>query len=297
MLITARFLFVLLFAFSVSASAKSAEDGKFEKYWYAGKAEITSYGLSQARYGEKHPGYAVLIFVTEDFSRSKHVKLDNPSSAGGDAVRVLKLNLVKKFNTGVYRYSTMSSVFTPVEGKDPRTLKATLSSQEWCGNVFAQLNLKGNRYRARTYSYFESDGDRNFKIPGAFLEDEIWTRARINPASLPTGRIKVVPGLLITRLLHTRLGVEEADAKISTPKKGVTRYSLYFPDTERVFEMDFETDFPHKIVSWREEYQSGWGAGAPRVESVARIKKTLLSDYWKRNRLSDVKMRKQLGIE
>ena len=51
---------------------------EFKNYWYAGKAEITSYKLEQARYGELHSGYAVLVYVTEDFSVSKHVKLDNP---------------------------------------------------------------------------------------------------------------------------------------------------------------------------------------------------------------------------
>ena len=78
----------------------SAEAGDFDAYWYQGKAEITSYRLEQARYGEIHPGHAVLVFVTEDFSRTKQVKLDNPRAAGNDAVKILKLNATKKFNTG-----------------------------------------------------------------------------------------------------------------------------------------------------------------------------------------------------
>ena len=35
---------------------------EFNAYWYAGKAEITSYSLQQARYGELRDGHAVLIF-------------------------------------------------------------------------------------------------------------------------------------------------------------------------------------------------------------------------------------------
>lgn len=277
--------------------SSSADTGRFKDYWYAGKAEITSYELTQARYGDTHSGYAVLIFVTEDFSRSRHVKLDRPERAGKDAVKVLKLNFIRKFNTGIYRYSTMSSVFTPVSGKDLRSLKVTLSSQEWCGHVFAQLNLDGGRYRGKSFSYFEGEGDREFKVKGKFLEDEIWTRARIDPESLPTGRIEVVPGLLITRLLHTELGAEPADAAISSPREGVSRYSLFFPETERVFEMDFESGFPHRIVSWREVYESGRGAGAGRLETAAVMKKTLLSDYWNRNSPPDAEMRKVLGIQ
>ena len=34
------------------------------EYWYAGEAEITSYELNQARYGEIHKGKAVTVFVT-----------------------------------------------------------------------------------------------------------------------------------------------------------------------------------------------------------------------------------------
>jgi len=39
----------------------------FKQYWYAGDAEITSYRLKQARYGELWDGNAVLIYVTEPF--------------------------------------------------------------------------------------------------------------------------------------------------------------------------------------------------------------------------------------
>jgi len=63
----------LLFLLTVSGltadAAPPAEE--FGAYWYQGKAELTSYTLEQARYGEVHPGEAVLVFVTEDFSKSK----------------------------------------------------------------------------------------------------------------------------------------------------------------------------------------------------------------------------------
>ena len=56
----------------------------FKNYWYQGKAEVASYKLEQARYGEMRDGHAVLVFVTEDFSKSKQVKLDNSQRAGKD---------------------------------------------------------------------------------------------------------------------------------------------------------------------------------------------------------------------
>ena len=73
----------------------------FGSYWFQGKAELTSYTLSQARYGELHPGEAILIFVTEDFSRKKQVKLDDPAAAGADKVPVLKLNFEKNENVRI----------------------------------------------------------------------------------------------------------------------------------------------------------------------------------------------------
>ena len=96
----------------------------FRKYWYNGTAEVSSYGLVQDRYGESRPGDAVLIFVTEPFSIKKQVKLDYPDQASRDRISVLKLNQVRKLNTGISDYSTMTSTFTPVEVKDhPRTIR------------------------------------------------------------------------------------------------------------------------------------------------------------------------------
>ncbi|MEQ8572775.1 MAG: hypothetical protein RIB63_01840, partial [Fulvivirga sp.] len=53
----------------------SVSTPEFADNWYAGKAELVSYNLKQSRYGEVHDGKAVLIFVTEPFSKKKQVKL------------------------------------------------------------------------------------------------------------------------------------------------------------------------------------------------------------------------------
>ena len=49
---------------------------QFKDYWYAGKAEITSYKLEQSRYGELRDGKAVLVYVTEPFLPKAQVKAD-----------------------------------------------------------------------------------------------------------------------------------------------------------------------------------------------------------------------------
>ncbi|HSI78817.1 MAG TPA: hypothetical protein VK957_23185, partial [Lunatimonas sp.] len=108
--------FIALFLFS-SCGPDKREGIDFDKwgsYWYNGEAEISAFDLTQYRYGESREGEAVLIFVTEDLSKKKQVKLDNPQDAGRDAVKVLKLNMTKSFTTGIYPYNMMLSVFSPV---------------------------------------------------------------------------------------------------------------------------------------------------------------------------------------
>ena len=77
-------------------SPRSKLSQEFKTYWYSGQAEITSYKLQQARYGELRNGTAVLVYVTEDFLPETQVKADNYSE---DNIPVLKLNATKNFNT------------------------------------------------------------------------------------------------------------------------------------------------------------------------------------------------------
>ena len=102
-----------------------AEHTQFNEYWYAGLAEVSGYDLLQSRYGEIHEGKAAMIFVTEPFSKKKQVKLDNPGQAGKDNTSVLKLNSTRKFLTGIYPYSMMTSVFT---GSKPATVAANAAT-------------------------------------------------------------------------------------------------------------------------------------------------------------------------
>lgn len=275
------------------------ESSEFKDYWYSGKAEITSYRMEQARYGELHGGYAVLVFVTEDFSKRNQVKLDDPEGAGGDAVKVLKLNKIKKFDTGIYDYSMMNSVFTPVHIDDyPNTLKISSSSQEWCGNTYKQLNLTDEDYKVRSYSYFESEGDGDFNLDREFLEDEIWTRIRLDPGSLPVGEIKMIPGVLASRLSHRELRVETARASLREHPvgPGMMDYRIEYPEAGRSLEVTFEESFPFEIVSWEETSIRGFGENARKLTTRAVRNKTLVTDYWNKNSAVDKAFKEELGI-
>ena len=171
----------------IKANPLSAD---FKKYWYAGEAEITTYDLQQARYGELREGKAVMIYVTEPFVPGKQVKADRSDPSN---ISVLKLNSTKNFLTGIYPYSLMSSTFYPVEDNQ-HAIKVTSSIQEWCGQVFAQLNNR-ERFEVRSFSYFESEGDQQLELDKVTLENEIWTRIRLNPENLPSGEFEMLPAL------------------------------------------------------------------------------------------------------
>lgn len=294
------FIFIFSISFITAVGASNPYDTQeFKNYWYSGNAEITTYKLEQARYGEIHKGHAVLIFVTEDFSKNKQVKLDNPSANKEDAVKVLKLNLIKKFNTGIYRYSIMESVFTPVYSeKDPNTLKLTSSSQEWCGNVFTQLNLGKEYYNVELFSYFESEGDKNYQIEKSFMEDEIFTRIRLNPGNLPTGKISLIPSLIVSRLKHQDIKPVNAVARLTEiPEKNEMSYSLVFPDTGRKLNITFEKNFPYEIISWEEVYKSGFGQNSKELVTRAVRDKSIMIDYWNKNSTFDEVLRDKMGLE
>ena len=267
----------------------SISNNQFKDYWYQGKAEITSYDLQQSRYGEIHKGDAVLIFVTEDFSKKKQVKLDYPSKNPKDAVPILKLNATRKFNTGIYPYSTMQSIFTPVNQKENSgSLKISTSSQEWCGHTFMQLNQKGENYQVQSNSYFESEGDTNSKIEKVLLEDEIFNLIRINPEILPKGKIEIIPSTLFTRFNHTEFKTEDATTLLEE-NNGAMVYSIQYQSMDRKLVINFEKSFPHQILSW-EETSRGKTTSATK-------KKTILLDYWSKNGVADLKYRADLGLD
>ena len=271
---------------------------EFNDYWYKGEAEITSYHLEQARYGEIHQGQAVLVFVTEPFSKSQQVKLDYPTQNKSDEVPVFKLNTTKKFNTGIYPYSMMSSVFAPVDlAQYPHPLKLTVSSQEWCGQTFLQLNNQAQTYEVDSRSYFEREGDQQLSLAKTWLEDELWTRMRMNPNALPVGNLSVIPSAFYTRLRHTEFGPMEAIATLTedTTNPQLKTYTLKYPGQSRTLSIHFESTFPYAIQGWEETYPSGFGSPQMLTTKATAINR-IMNDYWAHNRNVDLPLRRELGL-
>lgn len=258
----------------------------FKAYWYQGEAEITSYKLEQARYGEIRKGNAVLVFVTEPFLKSEQVKADQASSKN---TSVLKLNATKNFNTGIYPYSIMQSVFYPV-ANNQHALKIACSVQEWCGQVYTQLNNRAD-FEVRSHSYFEGEADEEFNLNKGILENQLWTQLRINPKSLPTGNVDIIPAFEFLRLRHIPFKAYSASAELTQ-----NQYKLTYPELNRTLQITFNPQFPFDIVSWEETFISGQGEKAKELTTKATRIETIKSDYWNKNTNADSGLRESLRL-
>jgi len=293
------YISIILFIHVLNAQ-EGINNPKFKNYWYSKGAEISKYNLSQSRYGENHEGNAMLIFVTEPMNPKLQVKSDKKRD---NNVNVLKLNATRKFNTGVYPYSIMTSTFMPIDIKKyPNPLKISFSSQEWCGHVFAQMNLKNNKYLLDSKSYFESESDVITTLPKNYTEDGIMLLIRLNPSTLPKGKFKLIPSLLISRLLHKPLNAIDVTANIQKTKEkslegnSMLQYTIKFPELKRVLEISFEENFPHRIQKWKDTYPPHPYFGNKPLTTIATRTHTLYSPYWSKNKNKDRALSKKLGL-
>lgn len=262
----------------------------FKAYWYAGQAEISSYQLEQARYGEIHEGEAVLVYVTEPFAAKKQVKADKHRNSNID---VLKLNSTKKFLTGIYPYSMMSSTFSPLKQKD-HAIKSTFSVQEWCGQTYLQLNNR-EQFELTLHSYFERDADQQIKLEKQALENDVWNTIRINPKELAVGEITMIPNLEYLTLQQKEKKAYAATASLN--QEGfMSTYSLHYPKLNRSLRIRFTTQFPHIIESWEETTTSDFGQAGKTLTTKAKRIKSIKIDYWNRHNVSDLVYRDSLGL-
>ncbi|MBO3098248.1 septum formation inhibitor Maf [Gelidibacter pelagius] len=259
---------------------------KFKTYWFNNEAEITSYTLEQGRYGEIREGNAVLVFVTEPFLREEQVKADEASSTN---IPVLKLNATKNFNTGIYPYSIMQSIFYPL-ANNQHALKISSSVQEWCGHVYTQLNNR-SEFEVVSHSYFEGEADESFGLGKAILENELWTQLRINPESLPTGDLEIIPSFEFLRLRHIPFKAYAASAELLSGT-----YTITYPDLNRSLSINFNPQFPFDITSWEETFISGYGESAKPLTTKATKINTIKSDYWNKTTNDDFSLRESLGL-
>lgn len=262
---------------------------KFQEYWYSGEAEITSYTLLQERYGEIREGTAVAIFVSEDFLPNEQVKPDKISE---DNISVLKLNSTKNFTTGIYPYSILNSIFSPLKIQD-HPEKVSSSVQEWCGQMFMQLNSKQD-FEIVSHSYFENEADQNLTLPKTWLEDEIWNRIRINPEELPIENITMIPSFEYLQMRHKERKPYSVIVNLKQ-EDSISIYHLKYPDLERELRIFFKSHFPYTIEKWEEKIQNP--KDSLDLKTTATKLKRIKSKYWEKNNNKHSSLRDSLGLK
>ncbi len=264
-------------------AAVSVTGADFETHWRDGQAEVSGYRLTVKRYGQDRRGHAVAIFVTEPFSEARRVKAE---ATGPDAVEALKLNLVRDFQTGLYDYNTMASVF--VRARDLSPLKTTFSSAEWCGHVFEERLFFPRQVTAQYHSYFDGEsGSLKLDWPeGGITEEGLWILLRgLRGEFLKPGDARTAPFLPSAyhhRLSHQPLRWTSAD--ISRSAMEPTLYTVRIADG-RTGKFWIEPQYPHRIRRWEL---------APDV--AAELTGSVRLPYWQHNRTGDEHLLQKLGI-
>ena len=267
--------------------------GELPDYWYRGTAEISTYDLTQARYGELRMGEAVLIQVTEPFLAGSQVKDEGYGGTGGPSVPVLKTNLLRRFVTGIYDYSLMTSVFTPTDGStQPHTLKVTTSSQDWCGQSYTQLNRRGGGWTAELRSYFEREGDQDLDLDADFLEDELFNRIRIGGAP-PDGSYRVLPATSFLLLTHPAYRAAAANLATRTVGDSLLRTELHYPELGRELVVTYTANSPYTITGWTETYPGRDSS----LLTTATLRERKQTAYWAQNGTADRPLRAELGLK
>ena len=283
------------------STAARADD--FWKFWGDGKAELDGYALVEPRYGQLRQGTAVAIFVTEDFSDALRVKADPGKHPKSDVVPVMKVNLVRDFQTGIYDYNTMTSTFLRTERDDGGyfgLMKTSFSSQEWCGQVYMQWIPRAHNLFGTSHSYFDGEADATPELPlpaGGVLEDALPILVRgLRGDWLAPGASKKVPflrSLLRTRLLHVAPAWGTATvsrAAAAAPVKtalGMLRATTYTvaEDGGDTVTFTVEEAYPHRLLGWK----SSSGESA-HILGSARL------PYWTMHDNGDEKALKLLGL-
>ena len=282
---------------ALPAAARGGDE--FWAHWGDGKAEMNGYKLTQPRYGQKRSGSAVLIFVTEDMSDSLRVKADPGKHPKADVHPVMKLNAVRHFQTGIYDYKVMTSVFARVAAGWPLA-KISFSSQEWCGHVYHQLLPRGSRIEGVFHSYFDGEADGTEDLPlrdAGWFEDLLpitfrsWLGAALEPGGSRT--VPLLPSLLRVRLEHKPLAWTRATITRSATAAALrVKAGAFQADTWTVAIVDgpktaywIESTAPFRILGWRSD----------TGEEAELLGSTRLA-YWKLNGPGGESSLKDLGL-
>lgn len=275
------------------SNPRSLASGEFRGLWYDGNAELAGYEITQPRYGSLRHGELALIYVTEPLDRQTWIKRDD--ALPERRVDVLKLNANLTFLAGIYPYSVMTSVFSPIDdwGMARFTpVKITLTAQEWCGQVFEGMWPGVGTLERQTISYFADEGERHLREPvpdDTLYEDALLIQLRELDGPFAKGASwsgYLVPSLWRLRRAHTpAVAAPTTITRSEAMRDGfaVTRFVVESTNYRRT--IDVERAAPRRILGW----QTSDG-------EQATLRRSTRLPYWERNRPGDESLREQLGF-
>ncbi|MCB1137519.1 MAG: hypothetical protein KDK23_02140 [Leptospiraceae bacterium] len=162
---------------------------------FRGKAEVARYTGEVLRYGHRRQAELMLITVLEPFKPEQLVKSETETD-----YYMIKQNQVLSYQTGVYPYRQMNSLFW--EASSGRFRKAVMTSQEWCGQTYKELRKHKNTLQYFYSSYWENEsrGYTTVQVPQshALLYDELPLLVRMD--RLEDRKTKMFPMLMSSQV-------------------------------------------------------------------------------------------------
>lgn len=229
---------------------------RFSAAWRDGLAEVAAYRGTAMRYGAPRDAEAVLIFVTEPLDRRTLVKDDDAPAS--ERLDVLKLNFALRFQTGIYPYSVLTSVFAPTDvfdGERFSPAKISFGEQDWCGGTSATVWPDDDALVERSSSYFASEGDVSARadLPrGTLYEDALYIQLRELDGPFADGgdwEGSIVQSLWHARRDHHPIAAEHASIT-REDLEDRTRFTLRAEGGyERTF--DVARDDAHTLLAFR----------------------------------------------
>ena len=168
-----------------------------QSLWNDGLAEVATYSSTRVVYGKPRPFESVVVTVKEDFNDQFDVKTDSYDRR--DLRSMMKVNIVQRIQTDSYPYNYMTSLF--FERTAPSLLhKATMSSQEWCGNTFKHLTRDSLvRYNFNSYWDGEGRGERALQSTILFEDQLFYTLRALDFQNGRTMSVQLYPTIITSK--------------------------------------------------------------------------------------------------
>lgn len=289
---------------SIFASLLLQVTNPFWSLWGDGKAELNTYETVQNRYGTDRETKEILIYVTEPFNLEKQVKSDSYNPDDKNLAQIFKLNRIKDFQTGLYDYNLMTSVFTAIDpfyiNNSPfskgELIKVTFSAHDWCSHVFHQLNRQSNGMQSLIRSYFESEGDQKIFLPtedNTLFIDNLFIDVRELIRKIPTGEVFLYQSLEHVRLFHEPLKRQKAKVaktinSFNYNGKDQSVSIINVTSNNANWKFIVATEYPQKILYYEFSMED-------KIINKGKLLKSIRLPYWKLHDIGDEKYLKQLG--